>query len=80
MTFNLKQVGKKLSNGLTKTKPNLMNKCKRFGEIKARAAFDTIETVNSPIAFPFFQTQSQPEDTPASKVQLLLYISVCVCV
>ncbi|XP_071715271.1 protein PLASTID TRANSCRIPTIONALLY ACTIVE 14 [Rutidosis leptorrhynchoides] len=67
------QVGKKLKNGLTTKKPNLKERCngsKRIGSIKARAAFDTIETVNSPTAFPFFQTQSQPEDTPASKLEL----------
>lgn len=79
----LKQLGKNLKNGLAPTKPNLMQKCtcsRRIGGIRARAAFDAIETATSPTAFPFFQTDSQQEVTPASKVQqwflFLIYIWV----
>ncbi|CAH1448633.1 unnamed protein product [Lactuca virosa] len=67
------QLGKNLKHGLAATKPNLMQKCtcsRRIGGIRARAAFDTIETATSPTAFPFFQTDSQQEVTPASKLEL----------
>ncbi|CAI9292910.1 unnamed protein product [Lactuca saligna] len=67
------QLGKNLKNGLASTKPNLLQKCtcsRRSRGIRARAAFDTIETATSPTAFPFFQTDSQQEVTPASKLEL----------
>ncbi|XP_076905622.1 protein PLASTID TRANSCRIPTIONALLY ACTIVE 14-like [Bidens hawaiensis] len=66
------QLGKNLKNGLTATKPSVMDKCRN--NIKARVAVENnnniIENVTSPTAFPFFQTESQPEDTPASKLEL----------
>ncbi|XP_024993226.1 protein PLASTID TRANSCRIPTIONALLY ACTIVE 14 isoform X1 [Cynara cardunculus var. scolymus] len=68
------QLGKNLKNGLTISKPNLMQKCtssKRIGGIKARASFDTIETTLSSTGFPLFQTESPQEDTLASKFELV---------
>ncbi|KAL8192306.1 hypothetical protein R6Q57_027973 [Mikania cordata] len=67
------QMGKKLNNGFAAAKPNLTEKCtinKRIGGIKARAASNTIETVNSPSYYPSFQMESQQNDTPASKLEL----------
>ncbi|KAK9055967.1 hypothetical protein SSX86_027054 [Deinandra increscens subsp. villosa] len=70
---NHQKLGKKLKNELAGTKPNLTAKCRssrRIGDIKARAVVDTFETAASPAAFPFFQTESQQADTPASKLEL----------
>ncbi|KAK9064316.1 hypothetical protein SSX86_015696 [Deinandra increscens subsp. villosa] len=72
-SMELKQLGRKLNNGFGEKRPNLMEKCtssRRIGGIKARGAVNAIETASSPTAFPFFQTESQQEDTPASKLEL----------
>lgn len=81
--MELKQLGKKFNNKLAGKNNEKCVNSRRIGgiRIKARtAAIDNtiIERVNSPTAFPFFQTDSQQEDTPASKVaitQLVLLIS-----
>lgn len=70
--MELKQLGKSLKNRLAVAKPNLTVKCRKIGDVKARVAVDAMETATSPAAFPFFQTESQQDYTPASKVQLCL--------
>ncbi|GKC84397.1 hypothetical protein Tco_1140114, partial [Tanacetum coccineum] len=77
---NYQRLGKKLSNGLAGKRVNLTEKCikRRNGGIGVKArgggVMDMVvaeeNSHSATSAFPFFQTQSQPEDTPASKLEL----------